>query len=178
MPKENVDRAIQKAISKDQAAYKEVVYEGYGPHKIAIVVETATDNPTRTVANVRSYFTRNGGTLAVTGTLDFLFERKCFFKINAEGLDVDEMELEMIDYGGEEVFIDDEGFMLIYGDFGSFGTLQKALEERKIEVVAAEFERVPTTTKALSEAQQEEVNKILDKLDDDDDVVNVFHNMI
>ncbi len=178
MPKENVERAIQKATSKDQAAYKELVYEGYGPHRIAIVVETATDNPNRTVANVRSYFTKYNGTLAVTGALDFLFDRKCYFKISAENTDVDELELALIDFGADEVFLDDEGYIMIYGDFGSFGTLQKALETQGKEVINAEFERVPTTTKTLNEDQQEEVNKLLDRLDEDDDVVNVFHNMI
>lgn len=177
MPKDNIERAIKKASSKDQADYKEVVYEGYGPYGIAIVVETATDNPTRTVANVRSYFTRSGGSLGTTGSLDFLFERKCSFKVaKKEGLDIEELELELIDYGAEEVGeLEDE--IIIYGEFEAFGKIQQYLEENDFEVINSEFERVPVDTKELNPEQEEELEKLLGKFEEDDDVQNVFHNM-
>ncbi len=177
MPKDNVERAIKKASSKEQEDYKEVVYEGYGPHGIAIVVETATDNPTRTVANVRSYFTRSGGNLGTTGSLDFLFERKCIFKVHKkEGVDVEELELELIDYGADEVgMLEDE--IIIYGEFEAFGKIQQYLEESSYEVISSDFERIPMDTKELSPEAEEEVEKLLAKFEEDDDVQNVFHNM-
>lgn len=177
MPKDNVERAIKKASSKEQEDYKEVVYEGYGPHGIAIVVETATDNPTRTVANVRSYFTRSGGNLGTTGSLDFLFERKCIFKVHKkEGIDVEELELELIDYGADEVgMLEDE--IIIYGEFEAFGKIQQYLEESSYEVISSDFERIPMDTKELSPEAEEEVEKLLAKFEEDDDVQNVFHNM-
>lgn len=177
MPKENVERAIKRAISKDSTDYKEMVYEGYGPHGIAVVVETATDNPTRTVANVRSYFFRNGGSLGTMGMLDFLFERKCSFKVAMkEGINTEELELEMIDYGVDEIF-EDEGGLLIYADFTSFGPIQKYLEENNFEIKTFAFERIPSDTKALTPEEQADVEKMLERMDDDDDVINVFHNM-
>jgi YebC/PmpR family DNA-binding regulatory protein len=177
MPKDNVERAIKKASSKEQEDYKEVVYEGYGPHGIAIVVETATDNPTRTVANVRSYFTRSGGNLGTSGSLDFLFDRKCVFKAKKkEGIDVEELELELIDFGADEVGLD-ENEIIIYGGFESFGKIQQYLEDHSFEVISAEFERIPTDTKELSEAAAEEVEKLIGKFEEDEDVQNVFHNM-
>lgn len=180
MPKENVERAIKKASSKDQEDYKEMVYEGYGPHGIAIVVECATDNPTRTVANVRSYFTRAGGNLGTSGSLDFIFERKCVFKIkpevNTEAIDVEELEFELIDYGAEEVFAEEDHIM-IYGSFSEFGAIQKVLEERGFEILNSGFERIPLDTKTLDGAAEEEIEKLLEKFEDDDDVQNVYHNM-
>lgn len=177
MPKDNVERAIKRAVSKDQNDYKEIVYEGYGPHGIAVVVECATDNPTRTVAAVRSYFTRAGGSLGTTGSLDFLFERKCIFKVKAkEGLDVEELELELIDYGADDIGQDEEE-IIIYGEFESFGAIQKYLEENEFEIVSSEFERIPMDTKELNEEAEEEIEKMLGKFQDDDDVQNVFHNM-
>ena len=177
MPKENVERAIKRAVSKDSADYKEVVYEGYGPHGIAVVVETATDNPTRTVGNVRSYFTRNGGSLGTMGMLDFLFDRKCSFKVAMkEGIEIEELELEMIDYGVEEIFVD-EGEILIYADFTSFGPIQKYLEENHFEIKTFAFERIPNDTKTLTPEEQADVDKMLERMEDDDDVTNVFHNM-
>ncbi|MDR0544225.1 MAG: YebC/PmpR family DNA-binding transcriptional regulator [Odoribacteraceae bacterium] len=178
MPKENVERAIRKAVSKDTSDYKEVVYEGYAPHGIAIVVETATDNNTRTVANVRHAFSKYGGSLGTSGSLDFLFERKCIFKINKpEGLDIEEFELEMIDYGADEVFEDDEEVLNICGPFETYGNIQKFLEEGKYEIISGEFERVPVDTKELTEEQRVDVAKILDRLEEDDDVTNVYHNI-
>jgi YebC/PmpR family DNA-binding regulatory protein len=177
IPKENVDRAIKRAISKDSTDYKEVVYEGYAPHGVAVVVETATDNTTRTVANVRSYFTRNGGSLGTTGMTDFLFDRKCTFKVALkEGINIEEMEFEMIDYGVEEIFID-EGEIIVYADFTSFGPIQKYLEDNKFDIKSFAFERIPNDTKVLSPEQQADVEKLLERMEDDEDVTNVFHNM-
>ena len=177
MPKENVERAIKKATSKDQTDYKEVVYEGYAPYGIAVLVETATDNPTRTVANVRSYFNRTGGSLGTAGCVDYLFEHKCLFKIkNKEGVDIEELEFEMIDLGIQEVFAEDDD-IIIYGDFEAFGPIQRYIEENGFEIVAADFERIPSEIKELNEEQIAEVEKLLEKLEDDEDVTNVFHNM-
>ncbi len=177
MPKDNVERAIKKASSKEQEDYKEVVYEGYGPYGIAIVVETATDNPTRTVASVRSYFTRSGGSLGTTGSLDFLFERKCIFKIKSrEDIDIEELELELIDFGADEIGAD-ENEIVIYGAFDAYGKIQQFLEEKGYEVISSDFERIPTDTKELTEEQEAEIEKLLGKFEEDDDVQNVFHNM-
>jgi YebC/PmpR family DNA-binding regulatory protein len=178
MPKENVERAIKKAISRDESDYKEVVYEGYGPYGIAIVVETATDNPTRTVANVRSYFNRNGGSLGITGSLQFLFDRKCVFRISPkEGVSLDDLELELIDFGVDELVEDEEGIIL-YGDFQSYSSIQKYLEENSFEIQSFEFERIPNDMKVLTEEQKAQVMKLIDKIEDDEDVQNVFHNMV
>lgn len=178
MPKENVERAIKKALSKDESDYKEVTYEGYGPFGIAIVVETATDNPTRTVANVRSYFNKNNGSLGVTGSLEFLFDHKCVFKISAkEGVSLEDLELELIDYGVDEIEQDDED-ILLYGEFKSYSDIQKYLEENGFEIHSAEFERIPHELKEVTEEQRAQITKLLDKFEDDEDVQNVFHNMM
>ncbi|QZE13194.1 YebC/PmpR family DNA-binding transcriptional regulator [Halosquirtibacter laminarini] len=177
MPKDNVERAIKKASSKDQKDYKEITYEGYAPHGIAIMVEAATDNNTRTVANVRSYFNKCNGSLGTTGSVEFMFEHKCHFKVAArEGLDLEELELEMIDSGVEEIFEEDDS-LVIYAPFESYGNIQKYLEENDFEIKGAEFERIPTDTKDLSEEQRADVDKLLEKLEEDEDVSNVFHNM-
>lgn len=178
MPKETVERAIKRASSKDQDDYKEMVYEGYGPHGIAILVESTTDNPTRTVANVRSYFNKLGGSLGTMGMLDFIFDRKCIFKIKNTGKDLEELEFELIDVGGEEVFLDEETSLInIYGEFSTFGALQHYLEENGYEIVEADFDRIPNDTKTLSEEQVAEVEKLIEKIEDDDDVQRVYHNM-
>lgn len=177
MPKENVERAIKRAVSKDTSAYKEMVYEGYAPNGVAVVVETATDNPNRTVANVRSYFTKFGGSLGTTGMCDFLFERKCNFVVLAkEGIDIEELELELIDFGVDDCFLED-GEINIYAEFANFGPIQKYLEENNFEIKSFKFERIPNDLKTLNEEQQAQVEKLIEKLEDDDDVVNVFHNM-
>lgn len=177
MPKENVERAIKKAISKDTEDYKEMVYEGYGPFGIAIVVETATDNTTRTVANVRSYFNKAGGSLGTSGSLDFLFDRKCVFKINkADNIDIEELEFELIDYGAEEVF-EDGNEIIIYGAFESFGKIQKFLEDKGYEIISGEFERIPADTKDVTPEQRASIDKLIEKFEEDEDVTNVFHNM-
>lgn len=177
MPKENVERAIKKATSKDEADFKEVVYEGYGPFGIAIVVETATDNPTRTVANVRSYFNKHNGSLGTSGSLEFLFDHKCVFKIAPkEGVSLEDLELELIDYGVDELEHDEEDIIL-YGEFKSYSEIQKYLEENGFEIHSAEFERIPNDLKEVTKEQQEQIQKLLDKFEEDDDVQNVFHNM-
>lgn len=178
MPKENVERAIKKATSKDESDYKEMVYEGYGPFGIAIVVETATDNPTRTVANVRSYFNKHNGSLGTSGSLEFLFDHKCVFNIAPkEGVSLEDLELELIDYGVDEVEADDEGNIILYGEFKSYSDIQKYLEENGFEIHSAEFERIPHELKDVSDEQRTQINKLLDKFEEDDDVQNVFHNM-
>ena len=177
MPKENVERAIKRASSKDEGDYKEIVYEGYGPYGVAVVVECTTDNTTRTVANVRSYFNKSGGSLGTSGSLDFMFERKCIFRVKEkEGLDLEELELELIDFGADDIG-QDEGEVIIYGEFESYGGIQKFLEENEFEIISSEFERIPTDTKTLDEEQEADIEKLLNKFHEDDDVQNVFHNM-
>lgn len=176
MPKDNVERAIKRATDKDLADFKEMVYEGYAAHGIAVLVETATDNSTRTVANVRSYFNKCNGSLGTSGSVEFMFDHKCFFKINPEGLDLEELELELIDFGADEIESDDEEVMVM-GAFNEFGNIQKALDEKGIEIVESGSERIPMDTKTLSEEDRADVEKLLDKIEEDDDVINVYHNM-
>ena len=176
MPKDNVERAIKRASDKSQGDYKEVLFEGYAPHGIAVLVETATDNNTRTVANVRSYFNKCNGNLGTSGSVVFMFDHTCNFRINAEGLEPEEIELEFIDFGAEEVFVDEDG-ILIYAPFESFGAIQSELEKRQIEILSSGFERIPQSTKKLDSAQVLEVEKLLEKLEEDDDVQNVYHSM-
>lgn len=176
MPKENVERAIKKATDKDTSDYKQVNFEGYGPHGIAIYVETATDNNNRTVANVRSHFNKCNGNLGTSGSVEFMFDHLCFFKITAEGVDTELLELELIDFGAEDVDLDGDN-VSIYGSFESFGNLQKKLEEEGYTIVESGLERLPNITKELSEAETSEVEKLIDKLEEDDDVQNVFHTM-
>lgn len=176
MPKDNIERAIKRATDKSQGDYKEVLFEGYGPHGIAILIETATDNNTRTVANIRSYFNKCNGSLGTSGSVEFMFDHTCNFRINGEGIDPEELELDMIDFGAEEVFTDEDGIH-IYAPFESFGAIQKELESRGIEIVSSGFDRIPQVTKELSPEQAEEVEKLLEKIEEDDDVQNVFHTM-
>ncbi|MGE0078064.1 MAG: YebC/PmpR family DNA-binding transcriptional regulator [Bacteroidales bacterium] len=178
MPKENVERAIKRATEKDQKDYKDMVYEGYGPHGIAVLVETATDNPTRTVANVRSYFNKFGGSLGTTGMLDFIFERKCSFKVEMnDKISLEEMELELIDFGVEELFSEENNIM-IFADFTQFGPIQRYLEEKGLNILNFQFERIPNDTKELTAEQQAEVEKLIERIEEDEDVTNVFHNMV
>ena len=177
MPKDTVERAIKKATDKDASDYKEIVYEGYGPFGIAIVVETATDNNTRTVANVRSYFNKFGGSLGTSGSLSFLFDHKCVFKITPkEGVSLEDLELELIDYGVDELD-NDEDSIVLYGAFDSFANIQHYLEDNGYEILSAEFERIPTDYKEVTAEQREQIEKLLEKFEDDEDVQNVFHNM-
>ena len=180
MPKENVERAIKRATEKDQGNYEEIVYEGYGPHGIAILVETATDNNMRTVANVRSYFTKVGGALGTQGSVSFMFDHKCVFKVKKEGeIDMEELELELIDFEVDDVYRDDEDDIIyIYGAFESFGNIQKYLEENSFTIVSGGFERIPNVPlKTLEAAEKETIMKLLDRLENDDDVQNVYHTM-
>ncbi len=177
MPKVNIDAAINRANSKAEKAFEEITYEGKGPHGVAMMIETATDNPTRTIANLRTHFNKTGGQILVSGSLDFLFERKGVFAIPIKGLNFEEFELEMIDYGMEEMEDDGEGNLVITVAFTEFGAMQKALEDRKIEIVSANLVREPTTTVELTEEQEEDFGKLLDRLDEDDDVTHVFHNL-
>ncbi len=176
MPKENVERAIKRATDKNLGDFKEILYEGYGPHGIAILIETATDNPTRTVANIRSYFNKCNGSLGTSGSVEFMFDHSCNFRIPAEGIDPEELELDLIDYGVEEVFKDEDG-LLIYAPFEAFGTLQKELESRGLEILSSGFERIPQVTKTLTEEQIADIEKLLEKIEEDDDVQNVYHTM-
>ena len=176
MPKDNIERAIKKASDKNTENYKEILYEGYAPHGVAVLVETATDNNNRTVANIRSYFNKGSGTLGTSGSVEFMFDHSCNFRIPSEGLDPEEIELEFIDYGVEEVFIDEDG-MLLYAPFESFGTIQRELENRSIEILSSGFERIPQVTKKLSKEAQEEVEKLIEKIEEDDDVQNVYHTL-
>ncbi len=175
MPKDTIDRAIKKATDKDASDYKEIVYEGYGPFGIAIVVETATDNNQRTVANVRSYFTKHGGSLGTQGSLSFMFDHKSVFHIKPGDLNQEDFELELMDFDAE--LETDEEEWLIYGAFDQFANIQNFLEEKGVEIVSAEFERIPTDYKEVTAEQRETIEKLLDKFEDDDDVQNVFHNM-
>ena len=173
MPKENIERAIKKATDKSAEGYKEINYEGYGPHGIAIFVETATDNNMRTVANIRSYFTKHGGSLGTQGCLQFLFDRKAMFTVSAkEGVD-----LELIDFGVEELGNDEDGNIIIYGDFAQYSQTQKYLEDNGFEIQSCEFVRIPNDYKELTEEQRESVQKLIDKIEEDEDVQNVFTNM-
>ena len=179
MPMVNVENAIKKASAKDTEDYKEIVYEGYGAHGVAIVVECTTDNTNRTVANVRSYFNRCSGNLGTSGMLDFIFDKKCIFKLeNNASVNVEELEFELIDFGADEVFLDEEENQInIYGDYTAFGMLQQFIKDNNLGLVSANYERLPNDFKKISPEQAEEVEKLLDKLDDDDDVQNVYHNM-
>ena len=176
MPKDNVERAIKKASDKDTANYKEVLFEGYAPHGIAILIETATDNNNRTVANIRSYFNKCNGTLGTQGSVEFMFDHTCNFRIPAEGQDIEELELEMIDFGVEEIFEDEDGIVM-YAPFESFGAIQSYLEENNHEILSSGFERIPQVTKKLTPEEAEDVEKLLEKIEEDDDVQNVYHSM-
>ena len=177
MPKDNVDRAIKRANSKDYTDYKEMNYEGYGPFGIAVFVETATDNTTRTVGNVRSYFNKAGGTLGTTGSLEFLFDHKCVFHIlKKDGVSLDDLELELIDYGVDELE-EDEGEVILYGDFAQNAAIQKYLEENGYEITSSEFVRIPNDLKDVTPEQRETIDKLIERLEEDEDVQNVFHNM-
>lgn len=176
MPKANIDNAIKRASSKDAEDYDEIRYEGYAPHGIAVIVETATDNSNRTVASVRHIFSKYGGSLGTSGSVEYMFNHKGVFKIKPEGVDVEDLELELIDYGLEKLQTEDDALAL-YTEFEEYGSLQKGLEEQGIEVDNAELIWVPSHTKTLSDEEVEEVIKLLDKLEEDEDVINVFHNM-
>lgn len=178
MPKENVERAIKKATDKDFTDYKEMNYEGYGPGGIAIFVETATDNTTRTVANVRSYFNKHGGNLGTSGSLEFLFDRKAIFHVvGKEEVDLEELALELIDYGVEDEIEQEESELIIYGAFAQNAALQAYLEEMGYEISSVEFVRIPNDYREVTPEDAEKINKLVEKLEEDEDVQNVFTNM-
>lgn len=178
MPKDNIERAIKKASDKDTANYKEVLFEGYAPHGIAILVETATNNNNRTVANVRAAFNKCDGNLGTSGSVVFMFDHTCNFTVKKEdiSIDMEELELELIDFEVEEIFIDEEG-VIIYAPFEQFGAIQSFFEDNNVEIISSGFERIPTTTTKLSEEAQSDVEKLLERLEEDDDVQNVYHSM-
>ncbi len=176
MPKDRIEAAIKRASSRDEKDCQEIVYEGYAPNGIAIVMECATDNPTRTVANIRHYLTKVGGSLATAGSLDFLFERQGVFVMNAEGINLEDLELELIDFGAEEI-AQDEDEILVYTSFQDFIGMQRALEERGIAVTSADVQRIPTNTVELTDEQADVVNALIEKIEEDEDVQAVFHNM-
>lgn len=181
MPKDRVEAAIKRASDKDMAGYEEFVYEGYAPHGVAVLVETTTDNTNRTVANVRSYFSKTNGSLGKTGSLDFIFKRVSTFRFDPGEMDLDELELELIDFGLEEIFVEaneeGEDVAVIHAGFEDFGNMQKALEEKGIDVKQAKLERIPLSYAEVTEEQIVDITKLLDKLEEDEDVQAVYHNM-
>jgi YebC/PmpR family DNA-binding regulatory protein len=176
MPKDRVEAAIKRASSKEEKHFQEVTYEGYASHGVPIIVECATDNPTRTVANVRLHFSKNGGSMGNSGSVAFMFERRGVFKFDPTRLNLDEFELDLIDAGAEDIEKNDEE-IVVYTKFTEFGHMQKFLEEKKLEAKSSELQYIPTTTKELSEAEQDEVLKLVEVLEGDDDVQNVYHNL-
>lgn len=177
MPKDRVEAAIKRAMGKDKTDYEEVLYEGYAPHGVAVMVETATDNPTRTVANVRMHFNKCGGSLGNSGSVGFMFNRLGEFKIKNEGQNLEDLELELIDYGLEEVGEDSDGNIIIRATFTEFGNMAKALEDKGITPISADLQRIPATTVELNEEQAKEVLELIDRLEQDEDVQQVFHNL-
>lgn len=176
MPKDRIEAAIKRASNKDEKDYEELVYEGYGPHGVAVIIETSTDNTNRTVANIRSYFSKANGSLSTSGSVSFMFNKKAVFRFAHNEHDLEELELELIDFGLEEV-AENEGEIFVYTAFEDFGKMQKALEDKNIEIINADFQWFPTTTVELSEEQEEDINKLIEKLEEDDDVNQVFTNM-
>jgi YebC/PmpR family DNA-binding regulatory protein len=177
MPKDNIDAAVKRATQKDLASFSEIIYEGKGPHGVLVYVECATDNSTRTVANVKSYFNKVGGSIVPNGQLEFMFSRKSVFELTKkEGVDPEEIELELIDAGCESIEVDDEK-IYVYGDFTAFGTLSKAIDDLQLEVLKANLQRIPTSPIDLTEEQMIDVEKLLDKIEEDDDVQQVFTNI-
>jgi len=176
MPKERVDAAIKRASSKEEKAFDEVTYEGHGPHGVAIVIDTQTDNTTRTVANLRILFTKIGGAIGTSGSVEYMFKKKAVFKFNKGKHNLDELELELIDSGLTE-FQTEGDVVIAYADFYDFGKLAKALEEKGIEVIESTYEKIPDFYKELTDTEAEDVIKLIEKLEEDDDVSLVFHNM-
>jgi YebC/PmpR family DNA-binding regulatory protein len=177
MPKTNVDAAIKRASDKDTSNYEEIIYEGYGPHGVPVLVECTTDNPTRTVANLRMHFSREGGALGTNGSVSFMFDRKVLFKVPSAGMNHEETEFELIDFGGEEFTWDDEnGELIIQTPFTEFGNMQKGLEDKKIEIKETSKVFVTNTSKELTDEQELDLKKLIDRLEEDEDVVAVYHN--
>ena len=175
MPKDRVENAIKRASSRDEKDYEEITYEGYAPGGVALLIECTTNNPTRTVANIRMHFSRHEGTLGKSGSVDYLFERKAIFKIAAEGRNVEELELDLIDFGAEEVY-EEEGSIYIYAPFADFGRMQKALEDKNIPIISAELQRIPVNPIEINADTEKMVNNLVEALQEDDDVQQVFQN--
>jgi YebC/PmpR family DNA-binding regulatory protein len=176
MPKDRIEAAIKRASNKDEKNYEEIVYEGYGPYGVAVIIETSTDNTNRTVANIRSYFTKSGGSLGTSGSVSFMFDKKAVFRFAQGEMEMEELELELIDHGLEEI-AENEGEIFVYTAFEDFGKMQKGLEDRGIEIINADFQWFPATTVELSEEQEEEINKLIERLEEDDDINQVFTNV-
>lgn len=177
MPKDNIEAAIKRATAKDAEAYTEIIYEGKGPHGVLVIVECATDNPTRTVANVKSYFNKAGGGVVPNGSLEFMFNRKAVFEFaKTEEIDLEELELELIDAGVEEI-VEEEGQVLVYGDYTSFGSISTGLETLNIDIEKSNLQRIPTSPVDFTDEQLEDIEKMLDKIEDDDDIQQVFTNI-
>ena len=176
MPKDNIERAIRKANDNNSESFKKILYEGYGPHGVAILIETATNNNKRTVANIRSYFNKVDGNLGTAGSVDFMFDHICNFRVKSEKIIPQEIELEFIDYGVEEIEVENDE-ILLYASFNSFGSIQKALESKKIEIISSSFERIPKSVISISSNKLNEVLKLIEKIEADDDVQNVYSNL-
>jgi len=176
MPKDNIERAINRASEKSNDDFKEILLEGYGPHGIAVLIEAATDNNNRTVANVRSYFNKFDGNLATSGSVEFLFDHNCYIEVSGQGIDIEELELKLIDFGVLEVTKSDDLITLI-SRFEDFGLIQKELEKRNLQIISSEFERLPKVTKNLNEEQKVKIDKLIDLIDEDDDVQNVYTDL-
>ena len=176
MPKENIERAIKKASEKDNANLTKTLFEGYAPHGIAILIETTTDNNNRTVANIRSYFNKYNGSLSTSGSVEFLFDHKCYFLIKHVNQNLENLELDLIDFGAEELFVEEEG-IYIFADFLSFGKIQKKLENLKECILKSGFDRIPNVYKKIEENQEKDVYKLIEKIEEDEDVQNIFHNI-
>ena len=178
MPKENILRAIKNASEKNTENYKEITLEGYGPHGVAVMIDCTTDNNNRTVGNIRSYFNKADGNLGVNGSVEFMFTRYCLFKIKNNNIDLDNLELELIDYGLEEIIMDESSNeILIYGNYDSFGLIQTEIEKRNIDIISSEFERIPNNYKDLNDNQKNDLEKFLEICENDDDVQKVYHNI-
>lgn len=176
MPKDRVDAAIKRAVAKDSSNYEEITYEAFAPHGVALMIDCATDNNTRTVANVRMHLSKGGGSLGTQGSVSFMFEKKGVFKLNKEGINLEELELELIDFGADEITEEEDG-IYVYTRFADFGTMQKGLESKGIEPISTEKQWIPNTTKSLPEDQEESVLKLIGMLEEDDDVIAVYHNL-
>jgi len=176
MPKDRIEAAIARASNKDEKDYEEVIYEGYGPHGIAVIIETSTDNINRTVANIRHYFSKAGGSLGTSGSVSFMFDHKAVFRFPIGDWDIEELELELIDYGLDDID-ENEGEIFVFTAFEDFGNMQKALEDKNIEITSAEFQRFPMSTTELTAEQEEEIHKMIERMEEDDDINQVYHNM-
>jgi YebC/PmpR family DNA-binding regulatory protein len=176
MPKDRIEAAINRASNKDEKDFEEMVYEGYGPFGVAVIIETSTDNINRTVANVRSYFSKASGSLGTSGSVSFMFDRKAVFRFAKATFDLEELEFELIDFGLVDID-ENDGEIYVYTEFEDFGTMQKVLEEKSIDIISADFQRFPTTMTELTEEQEEIINKMIDKMEEDEDVNQIFTNM-